>query len=304
MGNALRSARWRSQSGLPAPRRTVLADDTLTADAAYRLACEGTALLWRGDFQNARQLLQALARRLDKKPRAGGKPAPEYPEAFHRKRMAQAQRARILGMLLIPFDAGHVIPLRRAPDVCAACEEVYGKDDAPYVASLRELLGLVGAHEWRKKGVAIPALGGRIHPHYGVFSPVRGEYVGLVADVPLPASLAGNSLPSTLVPVPAYWPQCWRARHRARRGRLIRMSGRWPARAKTLNGSDWATGSSWSRPTCFRPAARRSSSAIRRGCRASRVRRSNTLSTTPTAACCAVFSPVWRRISKRAARAG
>ena len=27
-------------------------------------ACEGTALLWRGDFQNARQLLQALARHL------------------------------------------------------------------------------------------------------------------------------------------------------------------------------------------------------------------------------------------------
>src|SRR5439155_3977036 len=44
----------------------------------------------------------------------------------------------------------------------------------------------IGAHEWRKKGVAIPALGQRIHPHYGVFSPVRGEYVGLVADAPLP----------------------------------------------------------------------------------------------------------------------
>ncbi|MCL2635164.1 MAG: class I SAM-dependent methyltransferase, partial [Betaproteobacteria bacterium] len=28
---------------------------------------------------------------------------------------------------------------------------------------------------------------GRIHPHYGVFSPVRGEYVDLVAEAPLPA---------------------------------------------------------------------------------------------------------------------
>jgi methylase of polypeptide subunit release factors len=37
-----------------------------------------------------------------------------------------------------------------------------------------------------------PALGARIHPHYGVFSPVRGEYVQMVADAPLPkdASLA------------------------------------------------------------------------------------------------------------------
>lgn len=193
-GSVVHSARWRSQSGVAAPRRVVLADDTLTADAAYRLACEGTALLWRGDFQNARQLLQAMGRRLDRKPRAGGKPVAEYPDAFHRKRMAQAQRARILGMLLIPFDSGHVVPLRRAPNVAQACEEAYGKVDEPYVASLRELLGLIGAHEWRRKGVAIPALGGRIHPHYGVFSPVRGEYVALVAETGLPAALRADSV--------------------------------------------------------------------------------------------------------------
>jgi methylase of polypeptide subunit release factors len=57
-----------------------------------------------------------------------------------------------------------------------------------YVASLRELLGLVGAFEWRKKGVPIAALGAAIHPHHGVFSPVRGEYVDLVAQTKLPAA--------------------------------------------------------------------------------------------------------------------
>jgi methylase of polypeptide subunit release factors len=90
-------------------------------------------------------------------------------------------------MLLIPFEEGHHIPLRRAPDVKAACEEAYGKSDGPYVASLRELLGLIGAHEWRRNGVEIPALDARIHPHYGVFSPARGEYIDLVAKAPLPS---------------------------------------------------------------------------------------------------------------------
>jgi methylase of polypeptide subunit release factors len=52
---------------------------------------------------------------------------------------------------------------------------------------LRELQGLIGAHEWRKKGVEIPALGARIHPYYGVFSPLRGEYVQLVNEAPLPS---------------------------------------------------------------------------------------------------------------------
>ncbi|AKJ27678.1 methyltransferase [Caldimonas brevitalea] len=183
-GEQTGSARWRSEAGVPPPKRVVLADDRMTADAAYRHACEGTALLWRGDFQNARQLLQALARRADRKPR---KAAATPTEAFHLHRQAQAQRARTLGMLLIPFDADHSIPLRRAPDVQQACLEAYGPAQEAYVASLRELLGLIGAHEWRKKGVEIPALRGRIHPHYGVFSPVRGEYVDLVARAPLPA---------------------------------------------------------------------------------------------------------------------
>lgn len=90
-------------------------------------------------------------------------------------------------MLLLPFNGDYSLPLRRAPDVRQACSEAYGPADGPFVASLRELLGLIGAHEWRKKGVDVPALGDRVHPHYGVFAPVRGEYVGLVADAPLPA---------------------------------------------------------------------------------------------------------------------
>lgn len=186
-------ALWRSEAAVPPPQRVVLADDRMPADQAYKLACEGTALLWQGDFQNARHLLQALMRRLERKP---GKPhkrpasAPTAAQAFHQHRQQQGHRAHILGMLLIPFGADHTVPLRRAPDVRQACQEAYGPGSEPYVASLRELLGLIGAHEWRKKGVPIAALHGRIHAHYGVFSPLRGEYVDLVAQAPLPSDHA------------------------------------------------------------------------------------------------------------------
>ena len=44
---------------------------------------------------------------------------------------------------------------------------------------------MVGAHEWRKKGVAIAALNANIHAHYGVYSPVRGEYLALIDQAPL-----------------------------------------------------------------------------------------------------------------------
>ena len=187
------NARWRSESGLQPPKRVLIADDTMRADDAYRLACEGTALLWRGDFQNAKQLLQAMSRRTDRKPRkpvlslvAGTSAAAS--EGFNLHRQAQSQRARTLAMILIPLESDYTIPLRRAPDMRLACTEAYGAGSAASVVSLCELLGLIGAHEWRKKGVEIPALGGRIHPHYGVYSPVRGEYVGLVNDAPLPST--------------------------------------------------------------------------------------------------------------------
>jgi len=200
-----RQARWRSESGAPAPRRVVTADDTLAADAAYRMAAEGTGLLWQGDFQNARHLLQALMRRADKKPRKSAAKAAEKlasatpAEAFHLHRQAQAQRARTLAAILIPLEGDYGIALRRAPDWRQACAEAWGPATGePSVATLRELLGLVGAHEWRKKGVEVPALGAppsnRIHPHYGVFSPVRGEYVDLVASTPLPAPVSQCAL--------------------------------------------------------------------------------------------------------------
>lgn len=197
------TARWRSERGASAPLRVVVANDTLTADAAYRLACAGTALLWEGDFHNARQLLQAMARRCEATPvrkrrksaGAGAATPPTPAETFHQHRQAQAQRARILGMLLLPMGEDHSVTLRRAPDTRLACTRAWGvwsPGDGPSVTSLRDLLGLASADEWRRVGVAVPALGvaphNRIHPHHGVFSPARGEYVDLVAQAPLPVA--------------------------------------------------------------------------------------------------------------------
>ncbi len=195
-----RSAVWRSESGAPAASLVVIADEHVTADDAYGLACQGTALLWRGDFQNARQMLLALARRADR-PSGKSKKSPASSisispaEAFHRHRQAQSQRARTLGMLLVPLDEDYGIPLRRAPDVRQACEEAYGPGEGgPSVTSLRSVLGVIGAHEWRTKGIEIVAIGGRIHPHYGVFAPIRREYVDLVATAPLPGFRSSSSL--------------------------------------------------------------------------------------------------------------
>jgi 16S rRNA G1207 methylase RsmC len=204
------AALWHSVNGMAPHKKLVPADDTMTADDAYHLACEGTAILWKGDFQNARQLLQALVRRIDKpskKSKRAGKRADQAGDAavkktpkdiFNQHRLIQSQRARILGMLLIQCNPDHTISLRRAPDVTQACLEAYGSVSESYVISLRELLGVISAHEWRRNGLPILADSDGepifVHPHYGVFSPVRGEYIELVCNAPLPKALDVESI--------------------------------------------------------------------------------------------------------------
>lgn len=186
---------WYSASGAAAPKRLEAVDDTLNADTAYRLACAGTAMHWQGDFAQARQILQALTRRVEhaaKAPTAKPQAVPTVmPQAFHAYRMAQAQRARILSMLVLTIQGDYRIALRRAPDVQAALTNAWGPAmGEARVVSLRELLGVLSAYEWQRKGVHMDVgleEGLTIHPHYGVFSPVRNEYLQLLAKAPLPS---------------------------------------------------------------------------------------------------------------------
>lgn len=180
-------ARWRSEAGLPPPQDIVTVDDTLAVAEALRLIRAGKALLWQGDWPNARHFLQALTRRVDRQLAGSpGKTPRSAGEAFTRHRQLQGERAGLLAALLVPLSADGSLPLRRAQDVGAACREVFGDDIGDSILALRELLAVVSAHEWRKKGVAVPVLGGSIQPHYGVFSPLRGEYLDLLAQAPLP----------------------------------------------------------------------------------------------------------------------
>lgn len=246
-----RHARWRSENGSPPPARIAVVDDRLSADAALRLAQNGTATLWRGDFHQAIQLLNALRTRLDRnaddrrhargpilpgdatdhraaqhiqpnETRDSGPQPPTYllgglpfaadseartempaeaddvgsvaasssaamALAYRKYRNARTRRALLLGMLLVELDPGHRLALRRAPDFSAACHEAYGPGTESALVSLSELRGVASASEWRRRGVHVPALDARIHPHYGVFAPGRGEYVDLVARAPLPS---------------------------------------------------------------------------------------------------------------------
>lgn len=182
-----RTAQHSTETGAPQRLRLVTIDDRTSADTALRHARSGSTLLWRGDYHNARHLLAAMRRRLDRPGRAS--PPADPAHAFHRYRQARARRARLLSCLVVELGDDQSLDLRRAPDLRAACVAAYGPAAGPRLVPLTELLGVLGAHQWRLNGVEVPALGARIHPHYGVFAPTRNEYTDLVARAPLPPGI-------------------------------------------------------------------------------------------------------------------
>jgi SAM-dependent methyltransferase len=172
-----RTATWLSSSS-PPPRRLAEADDRTVASAALARVRSGEALVYTGDFRNARQLVAAMARRL-----AGrAPPRGDLGAAWRAERERRRREHDLLGRVLVPIEEGLRVPLRRAPDAAVALAEALGPAPSlPGLLPLRELLGMIGAHEWRRRGVPVPALGASVHPHHGVYAPVRGEYVDLVA---------------------------------------------------------------------------------------------------------------------------
>jgi hypothetical protein len=87
-------------------------------------------LLWRGDFQNARRLLQAFSWRIDKPKKSTRKKAapdaqPLPGAAFHAHRQAQAQRTRVQSQVLIALNGDYSSNLRRAAEARSFSQNPY-----------------------------------------------------------------------------------------------------------------------------------------------------------------------------------
>ncbi|MCP3144882.1 50S ribosomal protein L11 methyltransferase [Pyxidicoccus xibeiensis] len=171
---------WHSESGEPPPARLAPVDDRLKADTALKRVRRGEFLLYTGDFNNAKQLLSAIGRRLAH-PATARSPL----EAFRAERRARQLEHETLSRIVVALDADYKLGLSRAPEVAQACRQVWGEPvAATTVVPLKQLLGMLGAAEWRRKGLAVPGLTGQLHPHYGVYLPTRTDYVELLLAVP------------------------------------------------------------------------------------------------------------------------
>ena len=179
---------YRNESTQSPPREFVFVNE-ISASHIIQAAQQNIATVWRGDFHNAKQVLAAIKKCLKTKPKATAQAQAETDPAtaFHKHRLAQSQASRVANALCVEIGAGFVLDLPRAPNIQAALRDVYDvENNEPFILPLAQLLGFIGAHEWHKKGVFIPELDGAIHVPFGVFSPIRGEYLSLIAQAKLP----------------------------------------------------------------------------------------------------------------------
>lgn len=183
------SCLWFSEAGLIAPSEIIIADDTANANDLFRQMRLGKGVLWQDDYVNARQMLSALSRRADRPKRVGSEKKPTLPEEiFYLHRKKQGEKANLLARFLVPVSKEFQIQLRRGQEASQALSQVLEPPNEDFLMSLRGLLAIISAYEWQKKGTYIPFLEQKIFPQYGVFSPVRSEYIDLVAQQELPSN--------------------------------------------------------------------------------------------------------------------
>lgn len=181
---------WRQENLLKPPLKAQTCQAG-NANALLQTARAGVASVWTGDFHQAKQLLAAMKKRLNAKKQSNMPSAPlnsqQRAHLFHTHRMKMAQNSRLLNMLAVRVRPHLQLDLPRSPDVREALLDVYGEDNThDFLLPLQQLLGLIGAYEWHKKGVDVAALSDKIHVPFGVFSPLRGEYLDLLAQARLP----------------------------------------------------------------------------------------------------------------------
>lgn len=167
------------------PPKYLIEQTQCSASNFLKNAHNNIATLWRGDFHQAKLILNAAKKQLHQPFQAASTPS----ETFHKYRLMQSQRSRLLNMLLIEIMPNYQLRLPRTPNnITNVLTDIYAdtKQQPSLLLPMNQLLGFIGAYEWHKKGITIPYLNHKIHVPFGVFAPLRNEYLDLIMQAPIP----------------------------------------------------------------------------------------------------------------------
>lgn len=171
---------WISEAGDPRPQRVDPVDDRAGAGPTAAALRRGETVRWTGHFGNARHFVKGLERRLaqGRRPARAADPA----AAWRQDRDRRSAVAEALGRFVVRIEPDGSVDLPKAPDTREAVRWAWGLVGQPRLVAFRSLVGALSAAEWRRRGLDVPGLEGRVYPHYGVFSPTRHAYLDLLLD--------------------------------------------------------------------------------------------------------------------------
>jgi len=205
------------------PLQALTANDTTRSTAALHHIRTGEALVYTGgDYHNARQLLQAVKRKIagtsssprrkkrakEKKKITGAVETNTAPfvvgNQWMKQRQLQRDQSELVHKIFIQVSLedgrpSQIMGLKRTPtnvkDIFSYAfqndkvmnvkgGEISSSSQPKYfLASLADFLAMVGGYEWHRKGVYIDALQDYIFPHFGVFPPTRQDYIQLMDNI-------------------------------------------------------------------------------------------------------------------------
>ncbi|GBG34111.1 HemK methyltransferase family member 1 [Hondaea fermentalgiana] len=174
------------------PRKVWVLEESPPQEALTRRFSESVGALWHGDFTEGRKVLSSVSRYFKRRLSPNMKKAVTPAEDFRLLRKFRAEQATRTSLLLLDISPGFTLRGEGAPDdLSEALSFALGPEfeDRSFLVPLTEVLGMVGALNWFKTGIEVPALEVpefRLRPHFSVFPPTRQDYVSLLARVSLP----------------------------------------------------------------------------------------------------------------------
>lgn len=187
---------WNSEV-VDSPGEVVCVSDITKIEYTEKIVLEGKkSILWKGDYNIAKNFLFMLKLIVESDKTSQDKPIietanPDIALIFQDRRFALEKAIEVYSRVTVQFNQNYqFVGTKGSTSFFHAFVSAYSATNSkPFVIPLREVLGIIGAHEWRRTGIMIPCLDKKIFPFFSVFAPqIRNEYLNVIHDMELPSN--------------------------------------------------------------------------------------------------------------------
>lgn len=176
---------WKSNACKTLPRNIIPLSHPIEVDDALKTMKDNIALLWKGDYEEGKRFYALIAKHFEVTYNVDFPKQAPLIDKFYHLRFMQQERIEVLSKFILSMRKDQGV-LQQKAKVRKACYWSLGEFREPYLLPLREVLGIMGAYQWKVTGILIPQLNKVLYPDYTVYAPsARSEYLDLLLRAPI-----------------------------------------------------------------------------------------------------------------------